>query len=324
MIFPWQQTQWQQLYAAKKNNRLPHGLLFAGMSGIGKAHFADAFTRMLLCQQPQSDGSGCMACHACRLLEGRAHPNVLWVEPEKEGQAIKVDQIRELNEFVAQSSIQGDYRVVIINPANNMNVNAANALLKTLEEPSSGAVLVLVSDQNGKLPATILSRCQRITFGRPDAEQALRWLQLQDLDTQVAPSLLLALAHGAPLAAKKLISDGVLETREMIFQAMHALAQNKQNPLQFATKLKDTDSLLAIDFVWSWMLDLLRLQAGEQAIINTDYTDKLQHIAEKTANNQNALFMVYLQKLRREIMQGINLNKQLLIENIFIRYLECV
>ena len=93
----------------------------------------------------------CGTCHACRLIAGRAHPNVLWVEPEKEGQTIKVDQIREVSEFVNQSSLQGVHRIVLINPANAMNMHAANALLKTLEEPSSGAIIFICHRSTGEL-----------------------------------------------------------------------------------------------------------------------------------------------------------------------------
>ena len=168
MIFPWQVNQWQQLLQAKSQQRLAHAMLFTGLPGIGKAIFAQHFSSALLCQKLNPDGNPCDRCHSCRLIAGRAHPNMLWLEPEKPGQAIKIDQVRDVSEFISQTSLQGDYRIVIINPADDMNTNAANALLKTLEEPSSGAHLILISNQNERLPATILSRCQRVVFQRPE------------------------------------------------------------------------------------------------------------------------------------------------------------
>ena len=145
MIFPWQQKEWRQLCRAKESGRLPHALLFSGLAGIGKTQLADYFSRLLLCQQFQTEYDPKCQCHSCRLAEGRAHPNVLWITPEKEGQAIKVDQIREVSDFIYQSARQGEYNIVVIHPANQMNVNAANALLKTLEEPPHGSLLILIS-----------------------------------------------------------------------------------------------------------------------------------------------------------------------------------
>src|SRR5436190_5622246 len=122
MIFPWQESQWLQLTRMQADARLPHALLFTGMAGIGKAIFANTFAHQLFCQAKST--APCYQCHACRLIKGHTHPNVLWIEPEKEGGTIKVDQIREVTEFISHSSLQGDYRLVMINPANDMNINA--------------------------------------------------------------------------------------------------------------------------------------------------------------------------------------------------------
>src|SRR5690606_13775505 len=115
-------------------------------------------------------------CHACRLVEERTHPDLYWVEPEKAGHAIKVDQIRELGHFISQSGLMNLQRLAVIYPAEAMNVNAANALLKTLEEPAEGAHIILVSHQAGGLPATVRSRCQQILFTKPDKQIAINWL----------------------------------------------------------------------------------------------------------------------------------------------------
>src|SRR5437867_10551148 len=131
MTYPWHTNQWQQLWRSKNENRLPHALLLSGVVGIGKAKFADDFARALLCRA--SPDFYCKQCHSCRLMQDRVHPNVVLVEPDGEGHAIKVDQIRGIIDFMNQSSLHGDYRIAIISPAISMNANAANALLKTLE-----------------------------------------------------------------------------------------------------------------------------------------------------------------------------------------------
>ena len=324
MIFPWQQEQQQQLWHAKQQARLPHALLFTGIAGTGKAQFADGFTRTLLCQQVTPQGDYCNQCHACRLIQGRAHPNVLWIEPEKEGQAIKVDRIRDVSEFISQSSLQGEYRVVIIHPAHAMNINAANALLKTLEEPASGALIILISAQSGQLPATILSRSQRVLFPVPKKEQALHWLKSQLTDNTLDPELLLNLAQGAPLAALKLVHDEIVPIRQELFQIFYRLSKNQCDPLKAAATLQAINPLWLIDFSLSWSMDLLRLQLGESVdrIMNKDYGTQLTELKQQTQLNNNTDFMNYLQQLRKQLCVGINLNKQLVVEGLLLRWLE--
>jgi len=332
MIFPWQTDQWRQLWHAKCEQRLPHALLFTGVAGTGKAQFADGFTRALLCHKAPASVKAddnlyyCDSCHSCRLIAGRTHPNVLWIEPEKEGQAIKVDQIRAVSDFINQSSLQGDFRVVVINPADSMNMNSANALLKSLEEPSSGAVIILVSDQSAQLPATILSRCQRIAFPRPQPEQAMAWLRQKLPATEADPGLLLRLANGAPLAALRLVENEILAVRQDLFAALYSLSRNQGDPVKSAAKMHDNDPLRMLDFMLAWMMDLLRLQLSgdEDGLINGDYISQLTELKQRTQISNNARFMQYLQQLRGQICVGINFNKQLVLENVLIRWMRCV
>ncbi len=325
-LFPWQQKQWQQLWRVKQENSLAHALLFVGIPGVGKAAFADNFSRVLLCQSITSNAVAsypCYTCHSCRLIEGKTHPNVLWVEPEKKGQAIKVDQIRDVSDFINQSALQGDYRIVIIHPANAMNASAANALLKTLEEPPVGALLILISDQKQGLPATILSRCQRIVFPPPKQEEARVWLKQHITDSTLDIELLLKLAHGAPLAAMQLMQEDLLSQRQTLLQALYGLRQQQANPVTVAAKLQEMDAVKVIDFVLSWVMDLLRLQvnADKNSIINKDYEPQLAALAQQIPIKSNNQLMIYLQQLRGQISNGINLNKQLMIENILIKWM---
>jgi len=324
MRFPWQKQQWQQLWYAKQENRLAHALLFSGIKGTGKSHFADHFARALLCQASNTSSTDTLNCHchSCRLMTGKAHPNMLWIMPEKDSQAIKIDQIREVSEFINQTSLQGAYRIVIINPAQQMNKNAANALLKTLEEPPLGALLMLICDQLAHLPATILSRCQHVLFSRPSLEQSLPWLKEQLKSDQHDPDLLLRLTHGAPLAAIQFVKDEVLPVRQHLFQTLYALIQQQADPIQAATSLSGIDSLRFLDFLLSFIVDILRLQLGASAnrIVNADFATQIMTLHQDTLLNKNIKFMEYLQQLRGQICTGINMNKQLMIENVLIHW----
>lgn len=322
MIFPWQTAQWEQLARAKRENRLPHALLLSGIAGIGKMIFADHFARALLCQHEGDDISFCGRCHSCLLIAGRTHPNVLWLEPEEDSRTIKIDQVRAVSDFINQSSLQGDTRIVIINPANAMNINAANALLKTLEEPSKGALLMLISNQYEGLPATILSRCQKVSFSRPETAQALRWLAEQP-EKITEPALLLRLANGAPLAALQLMRDDALNARQTLFKALYSLSQQHTDPIKTAAQLKDMEPVKLLDDMLSWTMDIMRLQLGGDTteLINTDFEKQIQDLTQRTKLADNVKRLNYLQAMRGQLASGLNLNKQLIAENALMRFL---
>jgi DNA polymerase-3 subunit delta' len=294
------------------------------MAGTGKAAFALHTAQALLCQQSAMSGDPCETCHACRLVKTLAHPNVYHVTPEKEGHAIKVDQIRELAEFVQQSSFQGEYRIVIIRPAHSMNMSAANALLKTLEEPASGAILILVTELAGQLPATIRSRCQRILFPRPDQQAALQWLKSQPLTDAMQPEQCLRLAHGAPLLALSLMQDDALPLRADMFTALPQLAERRADPLALAAKWQKADPVSWLDLLLSWAADLVRLQSGCNVgqLLNQDYASALKNSAAHIPLKKNLQLMQQVLTMRGQMSAGINFNKQLLMESLLIRWSE--
>jgi DNA polymerase-3 subunit delta' len=323
MIFTWQKVQWQQLWQAQQAQRLPHALLFAGITGTGKTQFAQLFCQAILCQQTISvagQQQACAVCHACQLVQNKTHPNLLWIEPEKPGHAIKIDQIREVSEFVSYSSLQGEYRFVIVSPANQMNTHAANALLKTLEEPSSGAILILISHDGNPLPATIVSRCQQVLFPRPDQALALTWLQ------QTAPhvdnhALLLNIAQGAPLIALQYTQKETFALRKTLYKALHLLTQQQADPIQTAAQLLEQDIFTVIDLMQSWMMDIVRLQMNvvSHALINQDYAAELQVVSQQTQVKNNFQWLDALRQARKQLGEGFNLNKQLFFEGMLIR-----
>ncbi len=320
MIFPWQTAQWQQFSHAKQTRRLAHAYLLTGIYGLGKLKFAIEAAHLLLCP---NEGCQDALCHTRRFITAnKTHSNLCWIEPEEAGHAIKVDQIRALNEFVQQTSLQGEYRLVVIQSANQMNINAANALLKTLEEPAPGAILILVCDEVSHLPATILSRCQRITFSQPKREPALAWLKNQLKDQSIDANLLLNLAHGAPLAALEWQQTNRVLARQELFELLYALKQRLADPLTAAVKIQAMDSRQFLDDMLSWIIDLLHLQVGgkPESIINQNFLSQLRQVINEIPMMESIHLMSYLQQVRSQIMSGINLNKQLLIENILIRW----
>jgi DNA polymerase III subunit delta' len=248
-LYPWQSESWRQLCG--KRQRMPHALLIHGTQGIGKLALAEYFAQSQLCENADAQGAPCGECAGCRWFVAGSHPDFRLVEPEalarqavipedpgelpagpargaKPSSEIKVDQIRALDGFLNLKSHRGGRRVALIHPAEAMNPNAANALLKGLEEPPAGAMFVLVSHRPARLPATIRSRCVSLAVAVPETGASLAWLKGQGLDE---PAAWLAFAGGSPLGALRSATE-----------AGAAIARLRQ-----ALEARDVDALGAIN-----------------------------------------------------------------------------
>ncbi|EKD73482.1 MAG: DNA polymerase III, delta prime subunit [uncultured bacterium] len=324
-ILPWQHTIWESLWQRKQQNSLPHALLFSGVAGVGKKQFAHVFAQTLLCHSSSQSGVLCGACRACHLLESGAHPDLMWVEPEEAGQMIKVEQIRHVVHFVNETALLSGYRIILI-PASLMNVAAANALLKTLEEPTSHTLLILICEQTSRLPATITSRCQRVVFSKPSKKIALQWLEVncqnkiahtpQDLD------LLLALAEGAPLSAKEFLLNGMLALRQEFYQNLLQLSRRQADPLQLAARWQEHETLFILNLLFIWLRDLLRakLTHGRANLINVDHQVVIQEIMQKFSCDNLLQYIAHIQQMYSGALRFLNTNKILLLEELFIRW----
>ncbi|MCV6606274.1 MAG: DNA polymerase III subunit delta', partial [Porticoccaceae bacterium] len=153
MPYPWQGELWDDIVHLHKKQRLPHALMLTGPADVGKSRFARALAQRVACGEPVG-GYACGTCKSCKLIAAESFPDLKRVAPEEAGKAIKIDQIRALCDFMAKTAQQGGWKVALIEPAEAMNVNAANALLKTLEEPSNNTLLILVCHQLSRVPAT--------------------------------------------------------------------------------------------------------------------------------------------------------------------------
>lgn len=309
-IYPWQQQQWQKVLSQHQRNRLPHALLLCGPPGLGKGVFAQQLAHLLLCKT--ANDSACGTCSGCRLLAANNHPDLYQLIPEEGGKSIKVDQIRELIFALSQTGQRAGYRVAIINPADSLNKAAANALLKTLEEPEGRVLLLLVSDQPGRLPPTISSRCQRIYFSY--AQNADNWLkaQLQQLNLTANADLLLKITDYAPLRALYLAENNYLKIREQL------LAQLCQaNVPEFSKQ----DLKMWMDAFISIISDLVRLHLHTPAehLINYDIVSALQNLQKLYSPASTWQLFEKLIEARRFLHSTtINLNEQLLVESLLV------
>ena len=264
--FPWQQQAWQQLLQSRRGGRLSHALLFAGPAGTGKSLLARQLAHSLLCSRPDESGLACGKCRECRLLEAGTHPDFHLVAPEEESRNIRIDAIRRLQEESALVVGEGRSRVFLLDPAETMGTAAANALLKTLEEPSPGVYLLLVTSRPEQLPITIRSRCQRLPLRQPGEKEALAWLCEQHALEPDRAARLLQLAGGGPVAARELADSGA-EARYRAFQeALLQLARGEADPSGVAESWLSESSLeTGLRLLAAWLLSLLRAQAAPEA-----------------------------------------------------------
>ncbi|RDI99621.1 DNA polymerase III subunit delta' [Dyella solisilvae] len=263
---PWHAEHWSRLQARRARDAMPHALLLCGPAGLGKRDFMHRFAQGLLCSQSQ-DGEPCGHCRSCQLFVAGTHPDyaVLTYGLRKDGaqrSEIVVDQIRELSSRLAMSSQFGGWQIVCIDPADAMNAAAANALLKTLEEPSPQTLLLLVADAPWRLPQTIRSRCQRIEFHLPPREQALAWLQQLEVKDAVAA---LDAAGGNPGLARAWSEQGALARRQEVRKDLGALAAGRGEAMEVAKRWLDNEPEQRLWFAAQAVADEVKARAATGA-----------------------------------------------------------
>jgi DNA polymerase-3 subunit delta' len=230
---PWLTLAQEQLRAAHEAGRTPHGLLIHEAPGTGGSLLATWFAQMILCtNQP----APCGQCAGCRRVNTREHPDFIAVNPDAESKLgqITVDQVRALGEKLSLSSYEGRGTVVVIEPAHALNRNAANALLKTLEEPRRDAHLVLVTGSPSLLPATVRSRCLRLSLPIPDREQALAWLSAEQPQHRAQWPAVFEVLGIAPLEAVKADVPRLLALRDEVLQVLAGAAAGRLDVLRVA------------------------------------------------------------------------------------------
>jgi DNA polymerase III subunit delta' len=318
-FLPWQVSQWQRLQAARHQNRLAHALLLYGPEQTGKRRFAEALAQGLLCASPLADGLACGHCRSCLLLLAGNHADLGFLEPEEESKVIKIDAVRQFTGSEALSSQSGGYRVLLIHPADAMNQSAANALLKTLEEPSPSTLMLLVSSRPAALPATIRSRCQAIGFPLPAAEQALPWLESQE---KADWRTLLAAAAGAPLKALAWSAEGMSQARRQQQEEVLALLEGRVDPVRLAEGWQKRDADLLLQWFATLILDISRLaiQPDYLGLFNPDARDRLTQLAGR---RRAASWHKILQNvLTVRMMLNRPLNLQLQLEALLISIID--
>ena len=328
-IYPWQDDIWRHVVQRFQGNQLPHALLLKGPTGMGKLHLAKNFARWLMCSQhhdpsqSQEDSRPCGQCQACQLMKAGTHPDFLEVVPEAEGKQIPIDTIRNVSSYLSLKSQFAPQQIVIIAPAEAMNKYAANSLLKTLEEPTPGSLLILVTSQPSRLLPTIRSRCQAIEFPLPGQQQAQEWLanRLQSASVRLSETDLarvLTLAGGAPLLALDYAQHNVLERYQQLLGSFEKLALNQADPVTEAKTWESLGLTESVKWMYLWICAMIRLKSGVGQVDNN--IGWQEPVLERLARELDKQWLFhYLDKVT-DTLRFVNsqVNVQLTLEDLLI------
>lgn len=324
-IYSWQNSLWQQILT--NHQRLPHAILLHGRSGIGKQDFARHLSQSLLCLQRDEGGFACQQCASCNWFKEDGHPDFRLLSPEQEDDAeqegvaakktkkktqISVSQIRELSDFLGLSSHRsGGLRIIMIHPAESLNIASANALLKMLEEPAPGVLFILVSHHLQRLMPTILSRCHKIQMPVPTEAQALAWLNEQGVQNAAQQ---LKYLDGAPL---KVFNE---ESQfEQFKDAWRLLALGSKLEPHLAAPILIANSVeTGITALQKWIYDIVAIKLAGKTHYHLPYAKALQVLAEKV--NLTRLFDLQDNLIEMRKLATHPLNHELQMESLLVEY----
>ncbi|WP_374516802.1 DNA polymerase III subunit delta' [Undibacterium squillarum] len=334
-VYQWQQDAWR--YFTSLQSRLPHAFLLHGPAGTGKRHFAERMAKALLCETPDAEGQACGHCGSCGWFDQYSHPDYRRIRPEvldedegsgdAEAEAatakssrskapskeIVIHQIRALAEMMNISTHRNGKRVIVLYPAEAMNIPAANALLKSLEEPHPNTVFILVSDSLDKLLPTIVSRCHQLALGMPTRDAALAWLQQQGV---ADAANWLALQGGAPLAAMEIAGS---EQKAELETMLGMLAQPSADlSLKLADKLQKTDLPLVVSWLQRWVYDVFSVKQTGIIRYYPRYDKEIRSLASRC--NLHDLMRLSKSLGERQAIASHPLSPKLFLEDVFLEY----
>lgn len=336
---PWLVPVWRRFVALRAGERLPHALLLAGPPGIGKLELANLMVHSLLCESRSADGEPCGTCRGCVQHLAGTHPDCSVLTPDPDSRQVfrsypaqpsqgerakrrkarqrqvEIGQIRDLAERLSATAHYGGYRIAVLAPADRLRYEAANALLKLLEEPGSGVIFVLVTQAPGRVAATIRSRCQWLRCAAPDPTVAREWLQRVSPERERDYDQALALTLGAPLAARDLLAEG---ESAFLPQLLALLAQaDTLRPLVDAGQFERLDSETLLRDLITLMAVVTRLAVVPRSP-GTDALGRLRDRLERVDLRAVLGLSDWITGLRRH--DAVAFNARLLLEQFLVKW----
>lgn len=313
----WLESTWARLQDNLRRNLLAHALLFKGREGYGKRDFAGWLIASLLCEERLPDGMACEQCRGCALRKAGSHPDYLQIAPLDSAKSIGIDQIRQLGDFFALRSHYGNYKVVLIDPADLMQRAAANSLLKILEEPPAGGVILLVSDRPELLLPTLRSRCQ---------QHALDRVSVGELTSRIhSPPELEALARagGSPLKLNNFLEPELKRALDLLPQLMLRVIRGQASASVAATHFSTLGSLLLSDQMQRVIYETLLLKSGAALPLSEagrPQSQDLQALADTTNSLELSDFVLKAMEVKRVRLTSLAAREPDLVERLWLEW----
>ncbi|MEQ6884923.1 DNA polymerase III subunit delta' [Salicola sp. Rm-C-2C1-2] len=307
--WPWQSDTYDQLMQRRQEGRFPHASMLLGPAGVGKRQLSVALASLLLCEGPVNRGEGttaCGECKQCRLLAGEGHPDARRLMPTDQSRFIRIHQVRALGSFVMESPQVARRKVAIIERSDQLNLNAANALLKTLEEPPADTFLLVLQREGQPVLPTIRSRCQILRVAAPGTAEARQWLAQRRSEDTAALDQALRWAGGAPLEALRLLEADRPGQRA---QCLKALQQALKSEITMSEAVKPFLAMPlteVLDLLQGWALDLARAGADPDAIGDNEAAPMLRFLAGRRHPSELTAIHESIMEVRRGLDYNVN------------------
>jgi len=292
-------AQWKQLHDAVQEGRLPQALLFVGPLHCALSEFTTELMQLIFCQN--NINKPCYECLDCKMAAGSEHPDIEWIRPDKNGGAIKIDQIRGLQSTVYQTPQRSTYRLVAIDAADRMNTAAANSLLKVLEEPPSHTLFILVAQQISTIIPTIISRCQ-----------LLRFSSSEDSSTS-----LLMLGEQYPEDSERSV---IVTQSETILDGLISLIEGKKHPCVLAAEWGQYELDTVLWFLYLVFAQIQYLKIDEKS----GYGPGQLHLQRLALLLNPLLVFSQIEKvntLLRKLSHNITINRTLALEDLLFSFI---
>ena len=323
--YPWHQDTWKKFSNAKATNKLPHAVLISGEEGIAKVSLAKRMAKSLLCiKSASTEQDACNECSSCKTYESGANPDFTQITLLEDKQQIGVDQIRTLSEFLNYSRSYNTYRVVILYPVERMNINAANSLLKSLEEPSAHTVIILVTAKMNQLLATIKSRCQLFYVKPPNKEETFQWLQHyqskqnKETDTPIDSDTLIKMVGNKPLKAINVTQEDI-DSRNKFFKDLIGVIQEQISITEMAKNWEKYNP----EVLLNWQILIIQ-NTIKTIVINSDDPDKAPAINNQLTQHLSSEehWFLYQNLIKQKQFIHTSVNSLMFIQNMIMLWLK--
>ena len=298
------------------SGKTSHSYLFEGVPGCGRKKTALTLIQALFCTALPDDACG--VCPSCRKIESGNHPDIHHIAPLPDKRDISIEQLRELQHILSLRPYEAPRKVCIIDPAERMSVNAANSLLKTLEEPPGNALIILLTENAGMLLSTVRSRCQLIRFAPLSPEHLLALLERSGMPPDAA-ALVAPMAGGSLQRALELDNEALAVRREAVLSRISQLSLNRiATVFDAAEELSgNRDATLELlDMLLSFFRDAVHLGAGNKEIVNRSVRPAIEAMAAQRSFPRNLELLERIHAARRDVQR--NANPKLSLDHLFM------